>query len=110
MNCKTCKKPLEGKRKAYCNENCRYEWYKYYKPYEPLKRQRNEGFYQEYTTNYGRKKGVRGSGGWGVGPNVVWFWTELTAEKLKNKGGLEKIKLGSMRIVTVEEALKLLNK
>jgi len=36
-----------------------------------------------YTTNYGRKKGVKGSGGWGIVPNTVNGIYELTSENLK---------------------------
>lgn len=111
MNCKNCKIELIGKQRAYCSEKCKWEWNKYHKPFEPKPYQRNESYYHEHTTNYGRNRSAgRGSGGWGIGPNVIWFWAELTEEKLKNKSPNEKIKLGTLRIVTVRQARNILKR
>lgn len=109
MDCKNCKKELEGNKRAYCTEKCKCEYNKYIKPYEPKPYQRNDNYYNEYTTNYGRVRGSRGSGGWGIGPNVVWFWKELTVDALKNKSPHKKIKLGSGKVITIRQARLRLN-
>lgn len=47
------------------------------------KHMRNENYFIGWTTNYGRKKGLKGSGGWGIGPNIEYSWYELNEENLK---------------------------
>lgn len=45
---------------------------------------RDETYFMGYTTNYGRKKGQgKGSGGWGIGPNIVHGWYKLTPDNLE---------------------------
>jgi hypothetical protein len=45
---------------------------------------RNKNYFIGYSVNYGRKSGVKGSGGWGYAPNYVFGCYELNSENLKH--------------------------
>lgn len=44
---------------------------------------REGGYFIGVTYNYGRRKGVKGSGGWGIGPNTVNAWYELNIQNVQ---------------------------
>ena len=108
-----CKKELIKNKQKYCDVACKNNYYKYIKPYLPEKFQANSNYFQDYSINLARPKGVKGSAGWGYNVNRVWFWTELSEKSLeKYTNPKEKIKLGNGEVITIKTArkrLKILN-